>query len=72
MIVGRGGWRVVPLCLEGVPVGRGEEEGGREGDTTGVMLYIGRLGLLSFLLALSWGVFERTGVMAGNPRGRRG
>ena len=36
--------------------GSGQEGGGgggREGDTTGVVLYIGRLGLLSFRLAVS-------------------
>ena len=51
--------------------GRGEEDGGREGDTTGVVLYIGRLGLLSFFLTVSWGVLEVTGVMAGRALGRR-
>ena len=39
--------------MEVVEEGRGDEEGGREGDTTGVVLYIGRLGLLSFLVTCS-------------------
>ena len=79
-----GGWSVMvgrETC-DGVPLweveevvegwdGRGEEEGGRKGDTTGVVLYIGKFDWLSFLLALSCGVFERTGVIAGRPLGRR-
>ena len=51
--------------------GRGEEEGGRDGDTTGVVLYMGRLGLLSFLFTLSCGVLVVMGVMAGSALGRR-
>ena len=72
--VGRGTCVGVPLLREEMEVeeeGRGEEEGGREGDTTGVVLYMGRLGLLSFLFMLSCGVFVVTGVIAGSARGRR-
>ena len=75
VMVGREVWGVAPLRAVEEPPGRGEEEGGREGDTTGVVLYLGRPSLLSFLLALSCGVLMRLrepGVLAGSSRGLRG
>ena len=57
VMVGSGTCEGVSLCEveEGreEEVGRGDEEGGREGDTTGVVLYTGRFDLLSFIFALS-------------------
>ena len=50
-----------------------EEEGGREGETTGVVLYLGSSILLLLRLMLSCGVFRRLsvpGVLASRSLGR--